>query len=149
MVEEVWRDVKLYEGKYQVSNLGRIKSLERVVKLFHGGTFVKKEIILTPNKDKKGYLRVDFIPKRIENNSRMVHRIVANAFIENPNNLPQVNHINGIKDDNNVDNLEWVTSKENCIHSFAIGLQKGKSGLLNGMSKKVAKCDLYGNILDV
>ena len=102
---EIWKDIKKFEGIYQVSNLGNIKSLNN--------NKTKKEKILKLNKDKKGYLYVDLY-KNNKSKRFVVHRLVAEAFIPNPENKPCIDHINTIRDDNRVENLRWVTYKENC-----------------------------------
>lgn len=124
-MEEVWKDIDGYEGYYQVSNFGNIKSLEKTIK--NSGTFSgfykTKERILKPrkNKDRNGYyelsLKKDGKEKRFK-----VHRLVACAFIDNPYNKPEVNHIDGDKSNNCFLNLEWVTSKENKKHAWDTGL---------------------------
>ena len=135
---EVWKDIKGYEGHYQVSDLGRVKSLSRVVKSRVGVFGTKKEIILKTFKNGDGYLKYKLCINGKEK-SVISHRLVANEFLENPFNKPQVNHKNGIKDDNRVDNLEWVTSSENVIHSLANNLKIPQKGSEHGMSKLTEK----------
>jgi len=121
---EIWKPVVGYEGLYEVSNFGNIKCLGR--EWVCGNRKSKRSIsdhALPKHKDKKGYTNVnlrgeDGIQKHIK-----IHRLVALAFIPNPENKPQVNHKNGIKTDNMVENLEWATNKENVIHSYKNGLQ--------------------------
>lgn len=105
---EEWRDIEGYEGLYQVSSLGRIKSLDRYDSR---GNHIKGKL-LSPSITKKGYLRVG-LWKNGEGKLYQIHRLVAEAFIDNPNDLPQVNHINEIKNDNRVENLEWCTNDYN------------------------------------
>ena len=104
-MQEIWMDIKEYEGMYQISNLGRVKSLPR-----KGST---TERILKPNKDTKGYNRV-ILTKNNSTKTFKIHRLVAEYFIPNPDNLPQVNHIDEVKDNNIVTNLEWCDTKYNC-----------------------------------
>lgn len=98
---EIWRDITGYEGLYQVSNKGKIKSL-------HYG----KEKILKPRKVKKGYLSIS-LHKDNKSRSFRVHRLVGKEFIPNPYNLPQINHIDEIKTNNCVENLEWCSAEYN------------------------------------
>ena len=114
---EQWRDIEGYEGLYLVSSLGRIKSLDRWVNNGKGKRLQKGEII-TPFKNKKGYLRVALSNgfKRIKYS---IHRLVAMAFLPNPDNLETVNHINGIVTDNRVENLEWMSNRDNVRYSQA------------------------------
>ena len=153
--KEVWKDIKGYEGYYQVSNLGRIKRVERKVKTRNrNGEYelLLKENILQGFYSPKGYVRV-LLTKDTKNKTYMIHRLVAEAFIPNPNNFPQINHIDGIKNHNNVENLEWCTQSYNIRHSYEIGLRETMDEVLmknrKKQSKKVAKYDVYGNLLEV
>jgi hypothetical protein len=118
---EIWKDIPEWEGLYQVSNLGRVKSL-------------RKRIILKPLKLRKGYLGVEFRESNKRKHFR-VHRLVALVFIPNPENKPEVNHKDGIKSNNHVDNLEWCTASENVQHAYDTGLKKPNIGEINGRSK--------------
>lgn len=110
-MEEIWKDIPEYLGIYQVSNYGSIRKIGRC----------KKPKMMTPKPNQKGYLRVCFA---IGGKLRFyrVHRLVAQAFIPNPNNKTQINHKDGNKLNNCVDNLEWVTNQENCEHAQINGL---------------------------
>ena len=140
-MKEIWKDIKGYEFRYQISNVGRIKSLRRYVY-----NHFSKEKILTPVLTKKGYLQI-----RLSDGKRFkgykIHRLVAQAFIPNPDNKPQVNHIDGNKLNNKVDNLEWCTGKENMIHAAKNKLLKDVSGNKNPNCKKINQFDLDGNFI--
>ena len=108
---ELWKDIKGYEGLYQVSNLGRVKSLKNKSNHIN-------EIILKQGKDrKKGYMNVS-LSVNSKTKTFKVHKLVATHFIPNIDNKLQVNHKNGDKSDNRVINLEWVTCKENIKHAW-------------------------------
>jgi len=112
MHEEIWRDIKGYEGFFQISNKGRVKSLARVDRRGHR----VKERILKHHTSRNGYHRVG-LNKNGKYPIKYIHRLISEAFIPNPENKPQINHIDGNKLNNKIDNLEWVTSKQNCIHA--------------------------------
>lgn len=112
MQKEIWKDVIGYEGRYQVSNFGTVRSLDRIS---YSGRKLKGKIIYHGTHP-EGYKTVNLCSNGICKTIR-VHRLVAQAFIPNPNNLPQVNHINEVKSDNRVENLEWITNRGNVNHS--------------------------------
>lgn len=126
---EIWRDIQGYEGRYQISSLGRVKSLSRNVNN-HTGHIKLNECILKQRTDYKGYMRIDIRDNTGVRHYFGIHRLVAQAFIPNPNNKPQVNHINGNKADNRLENLEWCTNSENQKHAYRTGLNHvtGKAG---------------------
>lgn len=103
-MQEIWRDIEGYEGLYQVSNMRRVKSL--------GNEFSRKEKILKPRKSKDGYLQLQ-LHKEGECKDYRVHRLVGQAFLENPEELPEINHKDEDKINNCVENLEWCSSKYN------------------------------------
>jgi hypothetical protein len=112
MEGEVWKDIKGYEGLYQVSNMGRVKSLEKKCKCCGGGVRTIRCKILKQTPYSNGYLMLS-LSKENEIKKFMVHRLVAIMFIENTENKPTVDHKNTIITDNRVDNLRWATQKEN------------------------------------
>lgn len=129
-MKEIWRDIKDYEGLYQISNFGRVKSLPR------NGT-ISTERILKPLLTGRGYYKVT-LSKHNKAKYPSIHRLVAEAFILNPDNLPQINHKDGNKTNNKVGNLEWCTSLENVKHSIYTGLRSDK-GVNSSLSKFTEK----------
>lgn len=122
-MEEIWKDVAGYEGLYQVSNLGRVKSLSKIIQgIGRGFPRKTKEKILTPCRTGTGYYFVNLSNGTIC--MRLIHRLVAECFLDNPENKSDVNHKDGNKLNNNVLNLEWATRSENITHAFATGLSK-------------------------
>lgn len=134
MMEEIWKDIPEYEGMYQISNFGRVKSLGRPYtnRLGHTRTLKERYMTLVPNTS--GYLEFACCNNNVYKRFR-VHRLVAMTFIPNPENKPQVNHIDGDKTNNRVDNLEWNTASENIQHAFDTGLMKQYTGEKNPASK--------------
>ena len=128
-MNEEWRDVVGYEGLYMVSNFGRVKSIERTRNSGTGG-YVQKGRIMSANN--KGYPAVTFY-KGGKCKRFMIHRLVACTFIPTSNKKLVVNHIDGNRKNNHVDNLEWCTQKQNIAHAISIGI--GTIGERNGLSK--------------
>lgn len=112
---EVWKAVKDYEGLYEVSNLGRIRSVSRVIRWGRGKGYDKliEGRILSPSTNNSGYEIIILNKPNHKTICRTIHRLVAEAFIPNPNNLTDVNHKDEDKMNNNVENLEWMTHKDN------------------------------------
>ena len=133
MTEEIWKDIPGYEGLYQVSNFGRVKSLRRPYGN-NGGIQWTKERILSPGKDKDGYLQVN-LHCNGKQHQRKVHRLVAQAFLPNMDNLPMVNHKDEDKTNNNVDNLEWCDQKYNINYGGCID-RAIETRLKNGFIKR-------------
>ena len=119
--QEIWKDIVGYKGLYQVSNLGRVKSLAR--KIDHG-TYIEDrgDVIMSLVINTHGYYSVVFTKNRKKKNHR-VHQLVARAFIPNPENKEMINHIDCNRLNNRVDNLEWCTNSENQLHAIAHGLK--------------------------
>lgn len=130
---EIWRDIKNYEGLYQVSNLGNIK---RTIFI---NNYVKKEKekMLKTQKHTNGYETIT-LTKNGKQKQYLVHRIVAETFLYKENGKTEVNHINGNKKDNRLNNLEWVTKGENLKHAYNHSLRKAQATGLYGSNNKKA-----------
>lgn len=134
-MEEIWKDIPGYEGLYQISNKQMVKSLSR--KEFGGRNRIRGERILKPRTDRGGYLHVA-LSKNGETKNLSIHRLVAIAFIPNPDNKLCVNHIDGVKKNNSIDNLEWCTHSENTKHMFdVLGHKVSEKAKKNGMKKVI------------
>ena len=146
---EVWKDIAGYEGLYQVSNYGRVLSInfgKRSQKLSG------KQRVLKASKSSSGYFHVQLYKDK-KSSTKLVHVLVASAFLPKPNGDREVNHIDGNKANNYAYNLEWVTKSENARHASMLGLRKppmeGIRGANNPNSIPIAQYDLTGNLLKV
>lgn len=139
-MEEIWRDIKDYEGLYQVSNLGRVRSLPKVV-VFPDGRRSYKKIGKIRKSCSFSISLYPCITLRKNGKTKLflLHRIIANEFIKNTENKKEVNHKNGIRNDNRIENLEWVSSSENIKHAYDV-LKRKPNG------KEVYQINLDGSI---
>ena len=131
-MQEIWKDVVGHEGLYLVSNLGNVKTL------------LTRKKLLKPAYDKDGYLRVALTTKDNKRKNYYVHRLVLSAFVPNTENKPCVNHIDGIRDNNKLENLEWCTFSENEKHKYKLGykqkISKERIEKLVELTSKKVKC---------
>lgn len=143
-MKEIWKPIKDYEDLYEISNYGKIRSKDRIVYQKNRWNndiiqFTYKGKMLNTKINKNEYVQVH-LTKNKKQKRYLVHRLVAEAFIPNPRNKPQVNHINCIKSDNRVDNLEWNTPQENTRHAI-------KNNRRKLATIKINQYDIQGNFI--
>lgn len=142
--KEIWRDVKDFEGLYQVSNLGRVRSLDKVVRRPDGGSYPIKGRIMGQFELRGHYLQVH-LSKDGKKKDMKVHRLVAMAFIPNPDNLPQINHKDYNRQNNRLENLEWCDAKYNSNYSACHRHKTLPRGKDNKLAKPIDMFDMQGN----
>lgn len=139
---EKWKDIKGYEGAYQISNFGRLKSFKK---------YPNGQILSTVNQY-GWYFAVSLRSENRKGTTKRIHRLVAKAFIPNPKNKKEVNHIDGDKQNNKVENLEWVTHKENYWHSRRNGLSSHKEMVYYNQKirpKQIMQIDMNNNLIAI
>lgn len=151
-LKEIWKQIKMNKS-YEISDLGNVRSVDRTIKYSDGRVMKWKGRLMKKQNWTNGYQFVFLSSNKTGYQQYSIHRLVAIAFIDNPNKLPQVNHKNGIKTDNRAGNLEWVTMSGNNFHSYRTGLKKhhrcwlGKTGYSHNKSKEVIERDEHGKEL--
>lgn len=150
--EEIWKDIIGYEGLYQISNLSSVRSINRVVVGHNKKKYNKLGRTISFHINKFGYVQYNLY-KNKNRRHEFAHRLVAIHFIKNPKNKPCVNHKNGIKADNRLENLEWTTYSENNLHSYRIlsrakpvGLI-GRAGKLHPRAKNIFQFNFNGELI--
>lgn len=152
--EEQWRAVSGFEGFYEVSSFGKLRGLDRLVGYRYSGMQrLWKGRIRKASRQKTGYMLVELRNNGTKTIAKLVHRLVAQAFVPNPENKPHVNHLDGNKANNHVDNLAWCTAAENERHSYVTLGKKanltglGRKGALHAQSKPVFQFSLKGEFI--
>ena len=152
MKKEVWKFINGYEGAYEVSNSGKVRSCNRTISCSNGRQLKRQGVILHPATNRDGYLQVA-LSKDNKLKSYLVHQLVGLAYIPNPENKYTLNHKDGIKANCAASNLEWATKAEQAQHSLRTGLRTmpnvwgGKTGGLHGAHKPVYQCTLNGTVI--
>lgn len=154
-MKEIWKDIKGYEGLYQISNLGNVKKIKNKKYNINKKEVEEKEInkYISIGKHKLGYKNVKLTDKNGIRKNLFLHRIIAEAFIENPNNFNIINHKDGDKSNNDINNLEWTSQKDNVNHAWKNGLCENvrKVCAINGRkkSKKIIQKNKNGEVIKV
>jgi len=140
-MEEIWVDIIGYEGFYQVSNTGKVRSVDRSIKYSNGKVYVYKGKELSLKYRKDGYYTA-CLCKNSDEKNLFVHRLIAFAFIPKVDNKPFINHKNGVKTDNRIENLEWCDYSDNNKHAYDTGLNSTLKGEKSHFSK-LKSADIY------
>lgn len=143
-MNEIWKDIKGFEGLYKISNLGRVKSMAKEWTCCKGGKRNKEETFMSICTNAQ-YYNFNLRKNNVKTFCNL-HRILAEHFIPNPDNKPEVNHINGNKHDNRLENLEWVTCSENIKHAFDKGLKKQYKRGRHYTAKPIMVIDVKSNM---
>jgi hypothetical protein len=151
-MEEVWKDIEGYEGLYQASTHGRIRSVNRIIYTTDNKIREQPGKILSPGKNNRGYYNV-VLYKNKKAKTIFIHRLIATTFIENTYNKVWINHIDGVKANNKISNLEFSTISENIKHAFKNGLNKpnramvGRFGRLSPVSRSIHQFSISGEYI--
>ena len=148
MQKEIWKDIKEYEGLYQISNFGRVKSLKRKVYAGRGRMRWQYEKILSENKTNGNGYKIVSLCKKSQSKNKYIHKLVAETFLNNPNNYKYVNHKDENKENNYVDNLEWCTAQYNITYNN-LHIKNGLKNRNNKYSKKILQLDNNNKIINV
>lgn len=148
MIKEIWKDIKYYEGLYQVSNLGRIKSLKRKVYAGRGRMRWQYERILSENKTNGNGYKIVSLNKQGKSQNKYIHRLVAETFLENPNDYKYINHKDENKANNCVNNLEFCTAQYNCTYND-LHIRNGLKNRNNKYSKKILQLNDDDEIINI
>lgn len=140
-MEEIWKDIEEYEGLYQISNLGRVRSLNHFRENRQGGYEQKGRIRKIYNSKTYSYIRLS---KNGKTKTYTIHKLVANVFLEKVKGKKYINHIDGNKHNNKINNLEWCTSSENQKHALTTGLRNK-----NARAIKIMQCTIEGKTIKI